>query len=189
MIEVRLAAVLLSLLLASPALAREAGQRSPDSPRGPYATLDLSLGLGTGNSTGETEPQLGFGLHLTARPGPIVLAGNMEGATNFFGSGHAFFTGGAGFWLPMPAGRLVLLGQYGLHAFGVVDFADTAQEHRLRIAGARAVWELEAGTWIRGRASLAASCYVDLEREHDADVGGDVGGVTLLLSFALGLGG
>lgn len=57
MIEVRLAAVLLSLLLASPALAREAGQRSPDSPRGPYATLDLSLGLGTGSSTGETEPQ------------------------------------------------------------------------------------------------------------------------------------
>jgi hypothetical protein len=112
----------------------------------------------------------------------------MEGATNFFGSLHGFFAGGVGVSIPLEAGRLVLLGQYGLHAFGVIDFVDTAEEHRLRTAGARAVWELDAGSWIKARASLAASCYVDLEREYDADVGGDVGGVTVLLSFAVGLG-
>lgn len=192
MLPARTALPLVAILAAAPAFAADAAERSEEAPRRPHVTLDLSLGLGGGNSGDRAEGQLAYGLHATARPGPVVLAGSMEGATNVVGSGHLFLTGGIGSWEDVGRGRVVFLGLFGTHVIEVLRVSGSAPEHRLPVLGARAVWEFDAGRWLMGRASLAASGYVDLKRERDpyvlAGAGGDVGGVTVLLSVALGLG-
>ena len=159
----------------------------PVAPRR-HVTLDVSVGLGPGSSTADREWQASGGLHLTVRPGPVVLAGDVVSATNVFGSGHLFATVGAGGSVPLRAGRLLLVGLIGRHRLEVVEFWAEPEEHDLLTAGARASWELFTGGKIEGRLSLAATCYVDLEREPDSVTGDKVGGVTALLSVAVGLG-
>lgn len=189
MTAARSALLLAAILLTTPALAEDAAGPSPEPRKGPVATLDLSLGFGKGNSTGTEEGQLSFGVHLSGRSGPVVIAGSAEVADNVIGSTHAFLTGGVGTWRQLETGRIVLVGLGGVHRLRVDPLFGDGVDRQLPVVGARAAWELDAGRWVMGRASLAASGYVDLAREYDANAGGDVGGFTLLLSVALGLGG
>ncbi|HSN15136.1 MAG TPA: hypothetical protein VLT61_10915 [Anaeromyxobacteraceae bacterium] len=154
----------------------------------PHVTLDLSVGVGGGDSTGDGEPLVGWGLHLTVRPVErLVLGASMEGATNWIGSIHGFLTGGVGLAKSLPAGRLVVMALGGIHGLDGAALGGLA-DHSMKTLGARASWEGSLGRWIFARGGLAASAYFDLERPYDAKVDGHVGGVTILVSVALGLG-
>jgi hypothetical protein len=183
------APALLALFLWAPKAAAAVPEETPPA-AGPHVAVDIGPLLGSGNSTRQPEPILGLGLHLTVRPGPVVLVASMETATNFLSSGHLFLTVGAGYAWPLSDNwKFAALGLFGVHDFSTFSLLDdTQQDHDLRVLGVRVTGERSFARWVFPRIFMTGAAYVDLQREHDLNANGNVGGVTVLLGGGFGLG-